>query len=98
MSDEKNVSRREVLKTGTLAAAAALTMPPVVARAFEAAQDPAGAAAKAAAAAKDLPPVKIAWIGSGIQGQNDLKQLARIPGVEIVAIADIYEPNLKKGV
>jgi predicted dehydrogenase len=63
---------------------------------MEAAQDPAAAAARAAAA--EAEPVNIGWIGSGVQGRgNDLKQLARMPGVKIVGIADIYEPNLKKG-
>jgi predicted dehydrogenase len=97
MSEEKNVSRRDVLKGGTLAAAFAMGMPPVVARALEAAKDPEGAAAKAAAAAKDQEPVTIGWVGSGVQGQNDLRQLVRLPGLKIAAICDIYEPNLKKG-
>ncbi len=95
MSDEKNLSRRDALKTGTLATALAMGMPPVVARALEAARDPAAAAARAADR-RDLEPVRLGWIGSGIQGQNDLRQLAAMPGVEIVAIADIYEPNLTK--
>lgn len=98
MSDERNVSRRDVLKHGTLAAAATLAMPPVVARALEAAQDPAAAAQKAAAAAKDAEPIRIGWIGTGVQGQNDQRQLVRLPGVKIVATSDIYEPNQKKGV
>ena len=96
MSEEKNVSRRDVLKTGTLAAAVTMGMPPVVARALEAARNP--AAAVKLAADTNVEPVKIGWIGSGIQGQNDLKQLCAMPGVEIVAIADIYEPNLTKAV
>ncbi|MFN3651586.1 MAG: Gfo/Idh/MocA family protein [Armatimonadota bacterium] len=94
MSDEKNVSRREVLKGGSLAAALSAGMPLAVARAIEAAQDPA-AAAKAAQDAAKAEPVKLAWIGTGVQGQNDMKQLAKVPGVEFVAICDIYEPNVK---
>jgi predicted dehydrogenase len=93
MSDEKNVSRRDLLT-----AALAVGMPVTVARAMHAAQDPAGAAKAAADAAKNAPPVKLAWIGTGVQGQNDMKQLVRLPGVQFVAVADIYEPNLKKGV
>src|SRR4051812_37993124 len=96
MSDERNVSRRDLLKQGTLAAALTMAMPPVVARALEAAKDPAAAAADAAKAAKNPgEPVRIGWIGSGIQGQNDLRQLARLPWVKIVAVADIYPPSQK---
>lgn len=97
MREEQNVSRREVLKAGTLAAAFAVGMPPTVARALQAARDPKAAAADAAKAAANARPVRIGWIGSGVQGQNDMRQLVRLPGVSIVAIADIYEPNLKKG-
>ena len=103
MSDERpdlrqSVTRRSMLKTGTLAATAALAMPPVVARALEAAKDPQAAAAQAAAdAGKPVEPVKIAWIGSGIQGSNDMRQLAKMPGVEFAAVCDIYPPNLKQG-
>jgi len=59
-----------------------LGMPPVVARALEAAKDPAAAAADAAKAAKEnsKDPVLIGWIGSGVQGRNDLTQLARCRG------------------
>jgi len=97
MSDERNVSRRDLLKQGGLAAALTLGMPPVVARAFEAAKDPAAAAADAAKAAKEASkdPVLIGWVGSGVQGRNDLQQLARLPWVKIVAIADIFPPSQK---
>src|SRR5687767_1988183 len=95
MSEERNVSRRGMLQGG-LAAALAAGMPPTVARAFQAAQDPKAAAAELAKAAKDATPVNIAWIGTGVQGQNDMRQLVRLPGVKIVAIADIYEPHTKK--
>lgn len=94
MSDEKNVSRRDLLG-GSLAAAMAVGMPASVARAMEAAQDPAGAAA--AAAQEKLAPVRIAWIGTGTQGRNDMSKLVRMPGVEIVAIADIYDPYYELG-
>ena len=91
MSDEKSVSRRDLLKHGTLAAALAVGMPPTVARALQAAKDPRAAAELAAQeAGKPAEPVTIGWIGTGVQGQNDLKQLARLPGVKIAAVADIY--------
>ncbi len=96
MTDEQNVSRRDMLK-GSLAAAATVAMPMSVARAIEAAQDPKLAAAQAVERAKNADPVKIAWIGTGTQGQNDMRQLMKMGNVQIVAIADIYEPNYKKG-
>jgi predicted dehydrogenase len=95
MSDERAVSRRDMLR-GTLAAAVAGTIPMSVARAVFAAEEPKAAAEEAAKAAKDLKPIRIAWIGSGTQGQNDLSKLVRMPGVEIVAITDIFEPNHQK--
>lgn len=94
--EERGVSRRDVLRGGTLAAALALGMPPVVARALEAAKDPQAAAAQSAQAAANAEPVTLAWIGSGVQGRNDMQQLLRLPGVKIAAVCDIYEPNLKK--
>jgi len=96
MSEEKNVSRRDVLKQGSLAAAFGLTLPVSVARAVEAAQDPKGAAADAAKAAKSAQKVRIAWIGTGTQGRNDLSKLVKMPGVEIVAIADIRDDCIKE--
>jgi predicted dehydrogenase len=96
MNDEKNLSRRDVLKQGSLAALA-LGMPPAVARAAQAARDPKAAAAEAAARAKDLEPVTIAWIGTGTQGRNDMSKLVRMQGVKIAAIADIYDPYYELG-
>ncbi|HEU4754756.1 MAG TPA: Gfo/Idh/MocA family oxidoreductase [Armatimonadota bacterium] len=93
MADEQNVSRRDVL-TGALAMAASLGMPPVVARAMQAAKDPAAAAADAAREAANAEPVNLAWIGTGVQGRNDMTQLSRLPGVKFVAIADIYQPSI----
>lgn len=96
MKDEQNVSRRDLIG-GAFASTLALAMPPAVARAAEAAKDPAAAAALAKDAAKSARPVKIGFVGPGSRGQGDMQQLLRVPGLEIVAVCDIYEPNLKKG-
>ncbi|MCC2670570.1 MAG: oxidoreductase domain protein, partial [Armatimonadetes bacterium] len=97
MNDEQNLSRRNLLKNGG-AAALAMGMPVSVARALHAAEDPKAAAADAAkSAAKPGQKVRIAWIGSGTQGRNDLSKLVRMPDVEIVAIADIFPSNLELG-
>lgn len=96
MSEEQNVSRRDVLKRGGLAALA-VGMPMSVQRALEAAEDPKAAAADEAKAAAKADPVRIAWIGTGTQGRNDMSKLVRMPGVKIVAIADIYQPYYDLG-
>ncbi len=99
MSEERGVSRRDLLRQGTLAAGVTAMLPMVVERAYAYAADPAGAAQDAAKAAREAAehPIRLGWIGSGVQGQNDLKQLVRLPGVKIVAIADVYGPSQTKG-
>lgn len=96
MSEDRNVSRRDLLRQSMTAGLAA-GIPLSVARAVQAAQDPKAAAADAAKEAKDLQKIRIAWIGTGTQGRNDMSKLVRMPGVEIVAIADIYQPNYDAG-
>ena len=94
MSEEQNVSRRELLRNSGIAALT-LGMPMSVQRAMEAAQDP--KAADEVKAAKKADPVRIGWIGTGTQGRNDMSKLVRMPGVQITAIADIYEPYYQQG-
>jgi predicted dehydrogenase len=48
-----------------------------------------------AAAASDR--VRVGLIGSGQQGMGDMKDFALQPDVDIVAVCDVYEPNLQKG-
>jgi predicted dehydrogenase len=38
--------------------------------------------------------IEIACIGFGIQGQSDMKTSVSIPGVQLVAVADVYEGRL----
>ena len=74
-------SRREFI--GMTAAAAA------VPRALEAAQT--------TASTQDVAPsdrIQIATIGVGIQGINDTRTALRLPGVELVAAADVYDGRL----
>jgi predicted dehydrogenase len=59
----------------------------------------AGAAGEeqAPSARQDVPPgdrIQIATIGVGIQGINDTRTALRLPGVELVAAADVYEGRL----
>src|SRR5208283_2054911 len=49
-------------------------------------------AARPAVAASDK--VRVGVIGPGNQGRGDMKNFVRQPDVEIVAVCDVYEPNL----
>jgi predicted dehydrogenase len=53
-------------------------------------------AARPAVAASDK--VRVGVIGPGNQGRGDTKNFAKQPDVEIVAVCDVYEPNLALGV
>jgi predicted dehydrogenase len=48
-------------------------------------------------ASQDIPPserIQIATFGLGIQGQSDTRTALRVPGVELVAVADVYDGRL----
>ncbi|MCW3078639.1 Gfo/Idh/MocA family oxidoreductase, partial [Segetibacter sp.] len=40
--------------------------------------------------------IKIGLIGLGIQGNNDVRQALKVPGVELVAAADLYTGRLER--
>jgi predicted dehydrogenase len=80
-------NRREVV-TGAAGVAAAfgLTL-----------NETAEAMARRNALLQDNRPVKTAFIGVGDQGYNtDLKAALSVPGVEMVAICDVYEPYIDR--
>ena len=82
-------SRREFLKIAAAGAAglgAAASGPTV--HGLEQAQDP--------APASPLDTIQIALIGAGGQGMGDARTALRVPGVEIVAVADIYDGRLTR--
>jgi predicted dehydrogenase len=79
----KRPSRREFLQTaaaGTLAASVPETL-----------------RAQTAPGQRDVPPnerLQIALIGAGGQGMSDTRTALRVPGVELTAVADIYDGRL----
>jgi predicted dehydrogenase len=77
-------TRREFLKTAGAGVTAAATS-----RTILRAQTP--------GAAQEVPPgdrIQIATIGFGIQGIGDTRSALRVPGVELVAVADVYDGRL----
>ncbi len=56
----------------------------------QAARNAAGAAARPVAASDR---VRIGVIGPGSRGKELIRQMLRVPGVEIAAVADVYEPR-----
>jgi predicted dehydrogenase len=88
---EDNKSRREFLKLAAAGAAglgAATTASPLTVRALAAqAPQPSGSA---------LDKIQIGLIGAGGQGMSDTQTALRVPGVEIVAVADVYDGRLTR--
>jgi predicted dehydrogenase len=52
--------------------------------------------ALARAATPAVKPVRLAVIGAGSRGQEDLRQFLRVPGVSVAAICDIYPPRYEQ--
>src|SRR5204862_6474400 len=74
-------SRRDFLKTATGITATA----PILLRA----QTPEGSQTPS-----PNQRIGIAMVGLGIRGQQDLRSALRIPGVELAAVADVYDGRL----
>ncbi len=80
------VSRRDFLQgSAAIAGALGVTLTSV-----------AEAEALRQAANRESRPVKCAFIGVGSQGTNNLRKALAVPGVEVVAICDIYQPMLER--
>jgi len=80
----KRPSRRDFLKTAAVGSVAA---GPALLHAYELqpkAQAPSG------------ERVRIALIGAGGQGSSDTRSALRVPGVELVAVSDIYDGRLAR--
>ena len=96
MDNPKKNSRRNFIKLAagaTVAAGSSKTF--MIDSAYG--QDPAGDAQQPNTA--NVSPndkIQIALIGAGGQGMNDTATALRIPGVELVAVADIYDGRLTR--
>jgi predicted dehydrogenase len=79
----KQPSRRDFLKM-TAATGLTATVPTVL-------------PAQAPASGREVPAsdrIQLATFGFGIQGQGDTRTALRVPGVELVAVADVYDGRL----
>jgi predicted dehydrogenase len=97
MAPPSESSRRDFLKLAATAAVAASAASAASASAEDekpivGCGKPAGTAAGAATAKR----VGIATIGLGGQGNSDTKAMLKTPGVELVAVADLYDGRLKR--
>jgi predicted dehydrogenase len=82
MTDSPKTSRRDFFRTAS-AGALVSTLAPSILR-----------SAEAAVAANDR--IQIATIGLGMMGLNDTNTALKVPGVELVAVADCYDGRLKR--
>jgi predicted dehydrogenase len=83
----KGPSRREFLKAAAAGSVAAASAPQILLAAEPQAPSP-------AVAPSDR--IRIALIGAGGQGSSDTRTAIRVPGVELVAVADCYDGRLAR--
>ncbi|MBA2258683.1 MAG: Gfo/Idh/MocA family oxidoreductase [Acidobacteria bacterium] len=81
-------SRREFLKIAAAAGAAGVALPSSV-HTLQAQQAPVPPASPA-------DNIQIALIGAGGQGMGDTSTALRVPGIELVAVADVYDGRLTR--
>lgn len=82
MTDSTKTSRRDFFKTAS-AGALVSTLAPSILRSAEGATSP-------------NDRIQVATIGLGMMGLNDTNTALKVPGVELVAVADCYDGRLKR--
>jgi predicted dehydrogenase len=82
MTDSGKTSRRDFFKTAS-AGALVTTLAPSILRAAEDATSP-------------NDRIQVATIGLGMMGTNDTNTALKVPGVELVAVADCYDGRLQR--
>jgi predicted dehydrogenase len=94
MNDPK-LKRRTFLQS--VAGGAAATLPAAGAAALSSAAMPSIAAASAAPqASSGGKKFRVGFIGMGRQGRSNMRAAMRSGDIDVVAISDVYEPNLKQ--
>lgn len=89
--DSSDFNRRDFLKGSSAATLAALVGgTPLVAPSARAAEDPKRAVTQSG------QKVKVAVVGCGVWGREILNTLARLPSVDVVALADTYQAMLRR--
>ena len=90
----KNYNRRKFLKT-TAISAAGLTAASTLSNCDSSNSTPSSKGNYMGDfAAPKLKTIKTAFIGLGARGSGHLKSIAKLEGVEIVALSDLYEENI----
>ena len=87
----KNINRRKFIQKTSLSAASIYMAGSLAGCEETASLRPSGSVYMGDYAAPKLEKVRIALIGVGARGSGHARQLAGIPGTEIVAISDLYE-------
>lgn len=82
MTDSNKTSRRDFFKTASAGALVSTLAPSIL------------KSAEAAVAANDR--INLATVGIGFQGLVDTQVALRVPGVELVAVADAYDGRLQR--
>ena len=87
----KNYNRRKFLKTTAISAAA------LTAASRLSASSPPKSKGKYMGnfSAPKLETVRVAFIGLGARGSGHLKSISKLDGVDVVAVSDLYEDNVK---
>lgn len=92
-SSRHELDRRRFLKAGAAGAAAAMTTLRAEAAGLQAARAISG---MVELQVKPIDPVRIGYVGVGLQGSSHVRNLLHIPGVEIRAVCDIVPEKVAR--
>ena len=92
-SSRHELDRRRFLKAGAAGAAAAMTTLRAEAAGRQAARTMSG---MVELQVKPIDPVRIGYVGVGLQGSSHVRNLLHIPGVEIRAVCDIVPEKVAR--
>ena len=93
--DNQNVNRRDLLKLGAAVVGAGLVGGTGV-RAEQDERPFLGPAPEQPFAAPPIPTVRIGFVGVGLQGSSHVRNLLRIPGVQLKAVCDIVPEKVER--